>query len=73
METFLLLVGAICFLTGWVWLMVAGFIESVPWGVGTFFIPLIGVVFSAFHWPDYKVPTSLTVVRFDLLMIGRVL
>ena len=73
MVTILLLVGAICFLVGWVWLMIVGFTESIPWGVGIFFIPLIGLVFSAFHWPEYKVPTLLMVVGFVLLMIGRVL
>jgi hypothetical protein len=71
--TVLLLVGAVCFMVGWVWLVVAGFVESFPWGVGTFFIPLIGLVFSVLNWPEYKVPTILMVVGFVLLMIGKAL
>ncbi|HEX3150765.1 MAG TPA: hypothetical protein VHR66_21990 [Gemmataceae bacterium] len=47
------------YLVGWVWLMIAGFVESFPWGVGTFFFSPIGLVFSLFHWPEYKVPTFM--------------
>jgi hypothetical protein len=56
----LLIVGAvICALIGWVWLMVAGFAASVPWGVGILFFGPLGLVFGFFNWPEYKVPMFL--------------
>jgi hypothetical protein len=61
------------FLIGWVWLIVAGFMESVPWGVGTIFFSPIGLVFSFFHWPEYKVPTFMYVAGVGLWILRVVI
>ena len=58
---------------GWVWLIVAGFVESFPWGIGTFFFAPIGLVFSFLNWPEYKVPTFLMVGGFVVYILGRAL
>jgi hypothetical protein len=73
LVTVLLILGGLCFLIGWVWLLVAAFVESVPWGVGTFFFWPIALVFSFFNWPEYKVPTFMMVGGFCLFVLGRIL
>jgi hypothetical protein len=70
--TLVLVVGGLCFMIGWVWLIVAGFVESFPWGIGTFFFWPIGLVFSILNWPEYKVPTYLMAGGFLLVVAGEV-
>jgi hypothetical protein len=69
----LAVVGVLCVLIDWVWLMIAGFVESVPWGVGIFFISPLCIVFSLFHWPEYKVPTFMYVGGFVLYILATIL
>jgi hypothetical protein len=73
MVAAIVIIGVLLYLVGWVWLMVAGFIESVPWGIGTFFLSPIGLVFSLFHWPEYKVPTFLYIAGVVLYVLGQIL
>jgi hypothetical protein len=70
MVTILILFGVGLYLIGWVWLIIAGFVESVPWGVGTIFFSPIGLVFSLFHWPEYKVPTFMYIAGVVLYVIA---
>jgi hypothetical protein len=70
MVTVLVLFGVGLFLIGWIWLVVAGFVESVPWGVGTIFFSPVGLVFSLFHWPEYKVPTFMYLAGVVLYILA---
>jgi hypothetical protein len=73
MVTVLLVVGGLAALVGWVWIMISAFIESVPWGVGIFFIGPLAFVFGFLHWEELKVPTILMAVGVAAWLLGRVL
>ena len=73
MVTVLVLFGVGLYLIGWVWLIVAGFVESIPWGVGTIFFSPIGLVFSLFHWPEYKVPTFMYLAGVVLYILAIII
>jgi hypothetical protein len=66
----LFVIAVLIALIGWVWLMIAGFVEAVPWGIGIFFFSPLGIVFSLFHWPEYKIPTFLYIGGVVLYFIA---
>jgi hypothetical protein len=72
MITLIVIMAVFCYLVGWAWLLIAGFTEAVPWGVGILLFSPIALVFSLFHWPEYKVPTFMYlagVVLYVLVII----
>ncbi len=68
---FLLLVGGLMALVGWVWILITAFAESVPWAVGIFFIPPVALVYGYLRWDEAKVPTILYFVGGIMFLIGR--
>jgi hypothetical protein len=55
METIgwlLVAVGAIAGATGGLWLLVVAFQESVLWGLGCLFIPIVSLIFVIMHWDE---------------------
>jgi hypothetical protein len=70
MGTLLIVLGLIALLVGWVWLLVAAFVESVLWGIGTLLFSPIGLIFGILHWPEYKVPMLLYVGGAICYFIG---
>jgi hypothetical protein len=73
MATLLIVLGVFAWLVGWVWLLVAAFVESVPWGVGTLLFSPIGLIFGVLQWPEYKVPMFMYIGGAVLIFIGRVI
>jgi hypothetical protein len=72
MGLFLLIMGAIGWLVGWVWVMVIAFSESVPWGIGIFLCSPVAFVFGILKWDEAKVPVILMAVGGIVHIIGRV-
>jgi hypothetical protein len=56
--------GAVVALVGAIWLLVLAFKKSVWWGLGSFFIPFVNVIFAFMNWQVAKTPF--------LIMIGGV-
>ncbi len=54
MFTILLLLGAFCLLIGSIVLIVAGFQESIWWGLAILFLPFAGLIFLFMHWERGK-------------------
>lgn len=73
MSEVLMVVGLLIGLVGWVWLMMAGFVENFIWGIGIIVFSPLCLVFSLLNWPEYKVPTVLYVGGLGLHIVGRVL
>jgi hypothetical protein len=73
MATLLIVLGLIALLVGWVWLLVAAFVESVLWGVATLLFSPIGLIFGLLQWPEFKVPMFLYIGGAVLYFIGRVI
>ena len=50
--------------------MVSAFAESIPWGIGVLLLSPLGLVFSFFHWPEYKAATFLYIGGWVLYFLG---
>jgi hypothetical protein len=68
--TALYYLGAILSIVGWIWLVVVAFKTGVWWGLGTLFIPLVGLIFAIMHWSEAKVPFLVSIVGSVLLYFG---
>jgi hypothetical protein len=73
MVLLLLLVGGLVALVGYVWILISAFLESVPWGVGIFFLSPLAFVYGFLHWEEAKVPTVLMGAGVLAHVLGRVL
>jgi hypothetical protein len=73
MALFLVVMGGIASLVGWVWIMINAFSESVPWGVGSLFCGLVALVYGILHWDELKIPVLLMAVGTIVGIIGRVI
>ncbi len=73
MGTLLVILGVILMIIGGVWLLVEAFKESILWGLGSIFIPFVGLVFAIMHWSECKVPFLIHVAGLVLFVAGSVL
>ena len=67
----LTILGLLIGLVGWVWLVLAGFVENFIWGIGIIVFSPLCLVFSLLNWPEYKVPTFLYVGGIGLYLLGQ--
>ena len=65
-------VGVIIFTLSWICLVVAGFFETVGWGLGALFIPFVAIIFGLMHFekPLAKVGVLLTLASIIVLGIS---
>jgi hypothetical protein len=66
----LLIVGGILSIVGGIWLLVVAFKESVWWGLGSFFIPFVGLIFAIMHWQVAKKPFLISLAGGVLCVIA---
>jgi len=70
MSMILLVVGFALYLIGAIWLLIKAFQESILWGLGSLFIPLVGLIFAVLHWADCKKPFLYALAGLVLLIAG---
>jgi hypothetical protein len=46
----LLAIGVVLGLWGGIWLLVLAFREHILWGLGSLFVPFVGLIFAVMHW-----------------------
>jgi hypothetical protein len=73
MATVLMIVGILGMIIGGVGMLMAGFRESMLWGIGMLLIPLVSLIFVVTHWEDAKKPFIIQVVGWLLMAAGMVL
>ena len=66
----LILLGAVIFIVGGFWFLVAAFRESVLWGLACLFIPIVQLFFLIVHWPEAKRPFFLQLLAFVMILVG---
>jgi hypothetical protein len=59
----ILAIGAVLMLAGWLWLVIRAFRERIWWGLGCLFFPPAAVAFIPMHWKRGAAP-------FGLMMTG---
>ena len=56
MGVALIVVGGIIAFIGSIMFLICAFKESILWGLGSLFIPIVGLVFIFTHWDETKKP-----------------
>jgi hypothetical protein len=69
----LLFFGIAVAAVGGIWLLVVAFQESVLWGLGSLFIPLVGLAFVISHWDAAKRPFLVNIGGGLLIALGTVM
>lgn len=70
MGAALTVIGYLVALVGGIWILVLAFRKSVWWGLGSLFIPFVGIVFAIMNWTEAKVPFLIEVGGVVLIFIG---
>ena len=68
--TALFYLGCVVALIGGIWLLVVTYKKSVWWGLGSLFIPLVGLIFVIMNWQLTKTPFLVYLGGVVLLVIG---
>lgn len=55
---------------GWLWLVVNAFRESALWGIGSFIISPIALIFGLLNFGENKIPLLLSVVGLVMYFMG---
>ncbi|MBI2919832.1 MAG: hypothetical protein HYY18_01970 [Planctomycetes bacterium] len=64
------IIGLVIMLVGGIWLLIEAFKESVLWGLGCLFIPIVSLIFVILHWDKAGKPFLIQVVGAVLFAIG---
>ncbi len=64
-----LLLGTLLGLIGAVWFLIAAFRTGFLWGLGSFFLPFVAVIFLFIHWRDAVRPTLLFMVGVIIVVL----
>lgn len=57
-------------LVGWIWLVVLGFKDHWGWGLGIFFIGIVGLVYGFMNFAKAKIPTLLFLAGIILYFVA---
>lgn len=66
----MVILGFIIMLVGGIWLLIEAFKESVLWGLGCLFIPIVSLIFVILHWDKAGKPFLIQIVGLILFAIG---
>ena len=69
----LLIIGMIVTFVGGVWFLVVAFQESILWGLGCLFIPIVPLFFLILHWDQASKPFLVQLAGFVPLMVGALM
>ena len=69
-ATALIAIGGIIMLIGGIWLLVVAFQESILWGLGSLFVPFVGLIFAIMHWEKAGKPFLISLGGFVLYAVG---
>jgi len=70
LGTILLVLGAMTAVVGSIWLLVLAFQESVLWGLGSLFIPLVSLIFTIMFWPKTMKPFLIAIGGSLVMFLG---
>lgn len=69
----LAILGLLLIFVGSIWLLIRAFQVSILWGLGSLFIPFVGLIFVILHWGAAKQPFLIMIGGIVLSVIGSVL
>ena len=68
----LMVVGGIIMFVGGIMFLITAFKESVLWGLGTMFVPFVGLIFLITHWQDAKKPFLIQLMGLPFYILGLI-
>jgi hypothetical protein len=69
----MLCIGALIGLIFGIQILVAAFRTSIWWGLGSLFVPIVGLIFIIVHWSVAKRPFLLSLIALPFVVLGTVL
>ena len=69
----LCVLGGLVTFVGAIMLLVAAFSESILWGLGSLFVPFVGLIFIFMHWDVSKRPVLIKLAGLGVFGVGLVL
>jgi hypothetical protein len=69
----LLIIGSLVSLVGGIMFLIAAFKESIWWGLGSIFIPIVSLIFLFMHWSVAKRPFFINLAGLALIIIAMLL
>lgn len=73
MGMILLSIGGLIAFVGAIWMLVLAFKKSIVWGLASFFIGPVLLVFAIMNWDVCKKPFLIWLGGFALVMVGMVM
>jgi len=70
MGILLMIIGGLAAFIGSIWLLIAAFQESIWWGLGALFLPIVSLIFTIMHWDCAGIPFLLSFVGTIVLYAG---
>ncbi|MBU2709883.1 hypothetical protein [Zooshikella harenae] len=68
-----LLAGVLVSLFYGIIILIKAFQTSILWGLGSLFIPLVGLIFIILHWQITKQPFLRSLISIPLIIVGAML
>ncbi len=66
-------IGMIVMVVGGIWFLVVAFQESILWGLGCLFLPIVSLVFLVMHWDKAGKPFLIQLAGVVPMILGMVL
>jgi hypothetical protein len=66
-------IGFVIMLIFGIQILIIAFKKSILWGLGSLFIPFVGLVFVFMHWADCKTPFMRWLIGFAVSVVGGIL
>ena len=66
-------IGGIISLIGGIWFLVVAFRQTIWWGLGSLFIPIVALVFLIMHWGDAAKPFFVSLLGVVIMVVVAVL
>ena len=69
----LVFIGAILWIIGGIWFLIATFCESILWGLGCLLVPFVGLIFLFAYWEVAGKPFGVSVLGVVVMVIGSLM
>ncbi len=73
LGTIIMLIGAIGALVFWIQILIVAFKTHIGWGLGSLFIPFVGLVFVIMNWQETKTPFLRGLICVAVQIVGMVI
>jgi hypothetical protein len=66
-------IGGLVALIGFIWFLVVAFRQTIWWGLGSLFIPIVALVFLIMHWGDAAKPFFVWLLGVVIMIVVAIL